>query len=92
MADTWGSSGQEFACSHDLRKAFDSDFRQAFDSVHRGILMKIISAYGILDKLVGFIERAYTDTLAKVMTPEWLTTAFKIFFEDTKIPLTWLPG
>jgi hypothetical protein len=54
------------------------DFRKAFDSVHRGILMKILRAYGIPDKLVDLIEKTYTDTLAKVMTPEGLTEAFKI--------------
>ena len=54
------------------------DFRKAFDSVHRGILMKILRAYGIPDKLVDLIERTYTDTLAKVMTPEGLTEAFRI--------------
>ena len=54
------------------------DFRKAFDSVHRGILMKILRAYGIPDKLVDLIEKTYTDTLAKVMTPEGLTEAFRI--------------
>ena len=49
------------------------DFRKAFDSVHRGILMKILRAYGIPDKLVDLIEKTYTDTLAKVITPEGLS-------------------
>ena len=54
------------------------DFRKAFDSVHRGILMKILRAYGIPDKLVDLIEKTYTDTFAKVMTPDGLTEAFRI--------------
>ena len=40
--------------------------------------MKILRAYGIPDKFVDLIERTYTDTLAKVRTPEGFTEAFKI--------------
>ena len=40
-------------------------FRKAFDSVHRGILIKILRAYGILNKLVDLIEKTYTDTLMR---------------------------
>jgi len=54
------------------------DFRKAFDSVHRGILMKILRAYGIPDKIVDLIEKTYTDTFAKVMTSDGLTEAFEI--------------
>ena len=54
------------------------DFRKAFDSVHRGILMKILRAYGIPNKIVDLIEKTYTDTFAKVMTPDGLTEAFAI--------------
>ena len=54
------------------------DFRKAFDSVHRGILMKILRAYGIPDKIVDLIEKTYTDTFAKVMTSDGLTEAFAI--------------
>ena len=35
----------------EFHKAFE------FDSVHRGILMKILRAYGIPDKLVDLIEK-----------------------------------
>ena len=54
------------------------DFRKAFDSVHRGILMKILRAYGIPNKIADLIEKTYTDTFAKVMTPDGLTEAFAI--------------
>ena len=40
--------------------------------------MKILRVHGITDKLVETIKKTYTDTLAKVMTPEGLTEAFKI--------------
>ena len=54
------------------------DFKKAFDSVHRGILMKILRAYGIPEMIVELIETMYTDTLAKVITPDGLTEVFKI--------------
>ncbi|MCP4494507.1 MAG: reverse transcriptase family protein, partial [Gammaproteobacteria bacterium] len=54
------------------------DFKKAFDSVHRGILMKILRAYGLPDIIVDLIERMYTGTLAKVITPDGLTEVFKI--------------
>ena len=31
------------------------DFKKAFDSIHRGILMKILRAYGIPDAIVNLI-------------------------------------
>ena len=54
------------------------DFKKAFDSIHRGILMKILKAYGIPDVIVNLIERMYTDTMAKVITTDGMTEAFKI--------------
>lgn len=54
------------------------DFRKAFDSIHRGILMKILRAYGIPDTIVNLIERMYTGTMAKVLTTDGLTAAFLI--------------
>ncbi|XP_063685824.1 uncharacterized protein LOC134819652 [Bolinopsis microptera] len=41
------------------------DFKKAFDSVHRGLLMKILLAYGIPKKIVGLIQRMYADTFAQ---------------------------
>ena len=54
------------------------DFKKAFDSIHRGILMKILRAYGIPDAIVNLIDRMYTDTTAKVITADGLTEIFKI--------------
>ena len=54
------------------------DFKKAFDSIHRGILMKILRAYGIPDTIVNLIERMYTGTMAKVLTTDGLTAAFVI--------------
>ena len=54
------------------------DFKKAFDSVHRGILMKILRAYGIPDIIVDLIERMYVDTMARVITEDGLTEVFRI--------------
>ena len=54
------------------------DFQKAFDSVHRGILMKILRAYGIPDVIVNLINRLYTNTTAKIITADGLTEAFRI--------------
>ena len=54
------------------------DFKKAFDSVHRGLLMKILLAYGIPKELVGLIERMYAGTMARVITEDGLTEAFLI--------------
>ena len=54
------------------------DFKKAFDSVHRGILMRILLAYGVPQPLVNLIEALYRDTMAKVVTEDGLTEAFLI--------------
>ena len=54
------------------------DFKKAFDSVHRGLLMKILRAYGIPDVIVRLIERIYTGTKAKVLTADGVTEVFDI--------------
>ena len=54
------------------------DFKKAFDSIHRGILMKILRAYGIPDEIVNLIERIYEGTQARVITEDGLTEAFAI--------------
>ena len=54
------------------------DFKKAFDSVHRGVLMKILLAYGIPQNIVKLIEAMYKDTLARVITEDGLTEAFYI--------------
>ncbi|KAL5259158.1 hypothetical protein ACHWQZ_G009572 [Mnemiopsis leidyi] len=55
-----------------------NDFKKAFDSVHRGILMKILLAYGIPQPMVSLIEALYKDTMARVITENGLTEAFLI--------------
>ncbi|XP_063680131.1 uncharacterized protein LOC134815521 [Bolinopsis microptera] len=52
------------------------DFKKAFDSVHRGLLMKILLAYGIPKEIVGLIQRMYADTVARVITEDGLSEAF----------------
>ena len=54
------------------------DFKKAFDSVHRGILMKILLAYEIPQTIVSLIEAMYKDTMARVITEDGLTEAFLI--------------
>ena len=54
------------------------DFKKAFDSVHRGLLMKILKAYGIPDIIVQLIDRVYTGTKAKVVTADGTTEVFDI--------------
>ena len=41
------------------------DFSKAFDSVHRGKMIKILSAYAIPDQLVNAIAKFYENTKAR---------------------------
>ena len=54
------------------------DFRKAFDSIHRVKMMRILNAYGIPPNLLRAIERMYTNTKARVMTPDGETEQFDI--------------
>ena len=54
------------------------DFKKAFDSIHRGVLMKILRAYGIPRKIVDLIDLLYSKTKAQVLTPDGLTEIFDI--------------
>ena len=54
------------------------DFRKAFDSIHRGKLMNILRAYGIPEKIVSAIAATYSETQAKVRTPDGDTESFQI--------------
>ena len=54
------------------------DFKKAFDSVDRAMLMDILRAYGIPEKIVGAINILYTDTIAKVLSADGETEFFKI--------------
>lgn len=46
------------------------DFRKAFDSVHRGLMMKILKAYDVPPNLLRAIGATYMGTRAKVITPD----------------------
>ena len=54
------------------------DFKKAFDTIHRGKMMKILKAYGIPPNLLRAIEAMYTDTNAKILTPDGETDMFEI--------------
>ena len=54
------------------------DFSKAFDSIHRGKMMKILKAYGIPPTLLRAIETMYTNTKAKVVSPDGETELFDI--------------
>jgi hypothetical protein len=54
------------------------DFKKSFDSVHRGLLMKILKAYGIPDLIVQLIDREHTGSKTKVVTARDATEVFDI--------------
>ena len=54
------------------------DFKKAFDSIHRGKMMRILKAYGVPPKLLSAIESMYTNTRAKVISPDGETAMFDI--------------
>ena len=54
------------------------DFKKAFDSIHREKMMRILKAYGIPPKLLRAIEQMYTNTRARIQTPDGETEQFNI--------------
>ena len=54
------------------------DFKKAFDSVHRGKMLNILKAYGIPSKMVDVIALLYSNTRARVITPDGETDWFDI--------------
>ena len=54
------------------------DFKKAFDSIHRGVMLKILRAYGIPDIIVDLIGVLYTDTKAQILTPDGVSELFDI--------------
>ena len=54
------------------------DFSKAFDSIHRRKLFNILQAYGIPEKLVQAISVTYSNTHAKVCSPDGETDYFEI--------------
>ena len=55
------------------------DFKKAFDTIHRGKMLKILKAYGIPEIIVDAIQDSYSETRAKVTTPDGETDEFEIF-------------
>ena len=54
------------------------DFKKAFDSINREIMFKILPLYGIPDPIISAIKVLYTNTIAKVLTPDGETEQFDI--------------
>ena len=54
------------------------DFRKAFESIHRGMMMKILKAYAIPTRLLAAIDSLYNNTRARVLTPDGETNLFEI--------------
>ena len=54
------------------------DFRKAFDSIHRAKMMRILKAYGIPPNLLQGIEKMYSNTKARIVTPDGETDLFEI--------------
>ena len=46
------------------------DFKKAFDSIHRGKMMQILRAYGKPPNLLRAVEQIYTNTKARVISPD----------------------
>ena len=54
------------------------DFKKAFDSVNRKMMLSILAAYGIPDKIISAIALLYRETEAMVRTPDGDTGFFPI--------------
>jgi len=54
------------------------DFKKAFDTIHRGKMIKILRAYGIPQIITDAIEDTYSNTRAKIISPDGETQLFDI--------------
>ena len=54
------------------------DFSKAFDSIDRQKMFEILKAYGVPTNLLNTIKATYTNTKAKVMSPDGETDVFEI--------------
>ena len=54
------------------------DFKKAFDSVNREVMFEILALYGFPDKIIKAIKALYSNTKAKVITPDGETDLFDI--------------
>ena len=69
----------ESVTSHNLKATLLLiDFKKAFDSVHRCIMIKILEAYGIPEKLIIAVRTLHKNTRARVLTPDGQTDYFDI--------------
>ena len=70
------------------------DFKKAFDSIHREVMFEILGLYGIPEKIINAIKALYTNTKAKVITPDGETDLFDIIAGvlqgDTLAPLLFI--
>jgi hypothetical protein len=70
------------------------DFKKAFDSIHREVMFEILGLYGIPEKIINAIKALYTNTKAKVITPDGETDLFDIVAGvlqgDTLAPLLFI--
>ena len=54
------------------------DFCKAFDSIHRGRMLEILKAYDVPPNMLAGIKAMYSNTRAKVITPDGETDWFEI--------------
>ena len=54
------------------------DFKKAFDTIHRGKMLRILKAYGLPPNILRAIEAMYTNTRAKIISPDGETEMFDI--------------
>ena len=54
------------------------DFKKAFDSIHRDSLWKILTHYGVPEKLVRMVKMLYADFSAQVLCEGELTDPFQV--------------
>ena len=54
------------------------DFCKAFDTIHRGKMLRILKAYGVPEIIVEAIGDTYSQTKAKVISPDGITEDFEI--------------
>ena len=70
------------------------DFKKAFDSINRDVMFEILALYGIPDKIIKAIKALYTNTKAKVISPDGETELFDIVAGvlqgDTLAPLLFI--
>ena len=54
------------------------NFKKAFDNINMSIMLQILEAYGIPDKIIQTIALTYKNTHAKIITPDRETENFEI--------------